>query len=497
MDGSAEKPLPVGSDGPGETFRLMCWNINGLAPTLPNIKLSKHKSLEGFFRDYQLSACCWQEIKLPEAKVTKEMACVPGYESFWATSRARLGYSGCTTWVVSPAWSPVSAQADCLGGGAEDIDQEGRVVITDCGAFVLLNVYAPNAGDHPERPRLAFKLRFLQALLEKMQQLSGSGQEVVLVGDLNIAAAAADVHPSFSFDGMYAAEELRLLHELMASYPDVWRKLHPEDTGCYTVWEERTNARAFNRGCRIDYVCVSPGLLPHVTSCEILTDLPPKWSDHAPLLLELRGLAPPAPHPPCPLSSSRNTRFNDPKQPSILAALRGSKQQGPGSSKAGKAGQTASKTAPAAAATLVAPERQPATGTVAAGTSSRPSPAQVTEGKEGQSAAASVAEGASMQLGSVQGEGSSQQGHQELGEDQGGKGCTTQEAPQEAGVSTQPPVPAAAAAGINKPGPSGTSASGPGGAGSKAGGKRGAAASKDEKAAKSQKSIKSFFGKKG
>jgi hypothetical protein len=40
--------------------------------------------------------------------------------------------------------------------------------------------------------------------------------------------------------------------------------------------QERTNARAFNAGCRIDYVLASPGLLPHIESCEILYDLPRK-----------------------------------------------------------------------------------------------------------------------------------------------------------------------------------------------------------------------------
>ncbi len=38
--------------------------------------------------------------------------------------------------------------------------------------------------------------------------------------------------------------------------------------------QERTSARAFNAGSRIDYVLVSKGLLDHVISCEILTDLP-------------------------------------------------------------------------------------------------------------------------------------------------------------------------------------------------------------------------------
>ena len=38
------------------------------------------------------------------------------------------------------------------------------------------------------------------------------------------------------------------------------------------------------QGVRIDYALCSPGLLEHVVSCEILS-LPPKWSDHAALVL--------------------------------------------------------------------------------------------------------------------------------------------------------------------------------------------------------------------
>ena len=38
------------------------------------------------------------------------------------------------------------------------------------------------------------------------------------------------------------------------------------------------------QGVRIDYALCTPGLLPKVVSCE-LDNLPPKWSDHAALLL--------------------------------------------------------------------------------------------------------------------------------------------------------------------------------------------------------------------
>ena len=67
------------------------------------------------------------------------------------------------------------------------------------------------------------------------------------------------------------------------------------------------------QGVRIDYVLLSPGLLQRVVSCEVVSTLPPKWSDHAALLLELRDIPPAQPHPPCALSSARMKRFAKPK----------------------------------------------------------------------------------------------------------------------------------------------------------------------------------------
>jgi hypothetical protein len=50
--------------------------------------------------------------------------------------------AGVTTYARSPDFSPLQAEADCLGGAAgSDLDEEGRVVVTDHGAFVLLNVW--------------------------------------------------------------------------------------------------------------------------------------------------------------------------------------------------------------------------------------------------------------------------------------------------------------------------------------------------------------------
>ncbi len=54
-----------------------------------------------------------------------------------------------------------------------------RCVVTDLGAFVLINVYAPNAGDRKsDNGRIDYKVRFLDALKHKADLFRDAGKEV-------------------------------------------------------------------------------------------------------------------------------------------------------------------------------------------------------------------------------------------------------------------------------------------------------------------------------
>lgn len=145
-------------------LRIVSWNVAGLRSTWPQI-VQQHGSMDVFFRTVlQADIVCLQETKLSADQLTRDMACVPGYESYWAFSTARKGYSGVATYVHS-SWAVEAADAQWMGDAR--FDQEGRVVATDHGAFVLVNVYTPNAGVRPARTRLGFKLEFLRALQRK------------------------------------------------------------------------------------------------------------------------------------------------------------------------------------------------------------------------------------------------------------------------------------------------------------------------------------------
>ena len=71
--------------------------------------------------------------------------------------------------------------------------------------------------------------------------------QVIVCGDLNVAASQQDVHQGLDYKHMYSAEEKRLLAGLLEALHDSWRSPHPDTCDVFTVWDEYTNARVFNR----------------------------------------------------------------------------------------------------------------------------------------------------------------------------------------------------------------------------------------------------------
>lgn len=71
--------------------------------------------------------------------------------------------------------------------------------------------------------------------------------KVVLVGDFNVALEACDVHPVFDHASLYDPEEVNALRKITNNCLDVWRRLHPDKTGVYTVWNERKSHREVNQ----------------------------------------------------------------------------------------------------------------------------------------------------------------------------------------------------------------------------------------------------------
>ncbi|GLJ08923.1 hypothetical protein SUGI_0098660 [Cryptomeria japonica] len=308
-------------------MRIISWNVNGLYNTLKDAAY-RYDSVSNYFCNcLRAEIICFQEAKIQEEKLEKWMACVPKFESFWAFCSVKKGYSGVVTYVTENC-SPLDAKADFLGDLDGDLDgdlcKEGRIMETDHGSFVLINVYVPNTGVHPGiHSRLNFKLCFLKALKNRCDELLNSGKEIVILGDFNVAHRDIDVFRDWNIHDIYSSEELSWIDEFFKDYVDLFRFFHPNARDVFSVWNARKEARIHNEGLRIDYAACSRGFLDQVIDVEIVKMVPKSWSDHAAIVLTLKEQPSLPVHPIPALSSRRMKRFKEDTGQTKLTALFG------------------------------------------------------------------------------------------------------------------------------------------------------------------------------
>lgn len=256
-------------------MKIITWNVNG-------IRACYKKNLADFIQEQQPDVLCLQETKAHIEQVEPPVQNL-GFPFHSWSSAQRKGYSGVATFAKK---TPLETTK---GIGIAEYDNEGRFVITDHGAFVLFNIYFPNGGSGDERHQ--FKQKFLEDLNSHLKALLAKGREVIVVGDYNVAHKAVDVYDPvrLSKESGFLPEEREWFERFLAlGFIDCFRHFHPDAKERYSWWSYRELARISNRGWRIDYICVSKGLLAAVKSAEILDEV--EGSDHCPVVIELNDL---------------------------------------------------------------------------------------------------------------------------------------------------------------------------------------------------------------
>jgi exodeoxyribonuclease-3 len=257
--------------------RIVSWNVNGVRAT------HERGDLDWLWNG-DADIVCLQETKATLEQVEKvdpKLAAPDGWRAFWCWGE-RKGYSGTATFVREG----LAGELIGTGFGIERFDNEGRVVVTDHGAFVLLNIYFPNGGTGEKR--LNYKMDFYAAFREYVEKLVDEGRDVVVGGDVNTALLDIDVADPerwADISGFLPMEREWLADFADSGWIDTFRAEHGDRPHEYTFWETRTDARRDNYGWRIDYFFVNERLEDFLvdawTSPHIM------GSDHCPIGVEL------------------------------------------------------------------------------------------------------------------------------------------------------------------------------------------------------------------
>lgn len=251
-------------------MKFITWNVNGLRACMG-------KGFIEFIKNENPDFVCLQETKMQQGQAEVPLE---GYYQFW-NSAEKKGYSGT---VIFAKEKPISVNYNI---NAEGHDKEGRAVTLEYEDFYLMTEYTPNSKE--KLARIDYRLEWEKARCEYIKELDEK-KPIILCGDLNVAHQEIDLKnpKSNRKNAGFSDEERSAFNQLLEfGFIDTYRYLNPEETGAYTWWSYRFNARANNAGWRIDYFLVSDRIKEKVQEVELRNDI--LGSDHCPVTLYMKS----------------------------------------------------------------------------------------------------------------------------------------------------------------------------------------------------------------
>jgi exodeoxyribonuclease III len=252
-------------------MKLATWNVNSLVARMPRVL--------DLLEQHQPDVLFMQETKT-------EPGAFPLLELEAAGYRALHHSTGRWAGVALLALGEVVEV--CAGLAGEPSRDEARWLEADVDGMRVVSVYVPN-GRSPDSPFYEDKLRFLDAMAERVAELSNG--PLVVAGDFNVCPTDLDVYDPEALRGathVTAPERERFQALLDAGMTDAFRELHPGEPG-FTWWDYRQGHFQFDKGLRIDAFLLSQPVAADLIDCGIDRNFRkgPRPSDHAPLLCTL------------------------------------------------------------------------------------------------------------------------------------------------------------------------------------------------------------------
>lgn len=251
-------------------MKIISYNVNG-------IRAAINKGFIDWLKGANPDVICLQEIKAMKKQLDLSLFEEAGYKYNYWFSAQKKGYSGVA---ILSKTEPDHVE---YGTGIESMDFEGRNLRVDYGEVSVMSMYLPSGTNDA---RLSFKFNYMDEIKAYLTSLRATNPNLIVCGDYNICHEEIDIHnPKMKGVSGFLPEERQWLGEFINSgFIDSFRFVHPE-LQQYSWWSYRANARANNKGWRLDYAMVSEPLKEKIRRAIILTEA--VHSDHCPILLEI------------------------------------------------------------------------------------------------------------------------------------------------------------------------------------------------------------------
>jgi exodeoxyribonuclease-3 len=257
-------------------MRIVTWNVNG-------IRAAIRKGIDIFFEKIDADVWMLQEVRCLPEQLPKGWKIPSGYQMILHPAQKK-GYSG----VATISKIDMAEEGRGMQGDLDIEDSEGRVLVTRHGDIILVNTYLPSGSSKEERQH--YKETWMEQWRNFIRPLLHSEQTVIVAGDLNIAHTESDIwNPKGNAKSSgFLPHEREWFSDLLAEgWHDLFREYVGPDEKIFSWWSNRGQARAKDRGWRIDYLLGNEAAMKRLKSVKIDRQGGLDVSDHAPVILDL------------------------------------------------------------------------------------------------------------------------------------------------------------------------------------------------------------------
>lgn len=254
-------------------MKIASWNVNSLNVRLPH--------LLDWLASGRPDVLVLQETKLEDHKFPQAEIEAAGY---------RVVFDGQKTY-NGVAMLSKAEMTEVQRGIPGFADEQKRALAATVGGIRIIDLYVVN-GQAVGSEKYDYKLRWLNAVHDWIEDELARHPHLVVLGDFNIAPDDRDVHDPVVWNDdsilTSTAERAALGKLLGLGLHDSFR-LHSDEAGHFSWWDYRMAGFRRNLGLRIDLVLVSEALKSRAMASGIERE-PRTWerpSDHAPVWVEI------------------------------------------------------------------------------------------------------------------------------------------------------------------------------------------------------------------
>jgi len=264
-------------------MKIATFNINGVKARIG--------ALTEWLDDAQPDVAVLQEIKSVDENFPREIFEDKGYN---VETHGQKGFNGVALLSKLPLEDVTRGLPDPEGAGREGVDDvEARYIeatVVGEKAVRICGLYLPNGNPAPG-PKYDYKLRWMERLHARAQELIAHEEVALMCGDYNIIPQAEDAArpDAWRDDALFRLESREAFRRILnLGYTEAFRA-REAGPGHYSFWDYQAGAWDKNDGIRIDHFLLTPQCADLLNNCWIESDVRgrEKPSDHVPVWVDL------------------------------------------------------------------------------------------------------------------------------------------------------------------------------------------------------------------